>query len=510
MYCGDYLARRCQIQPRKTALVDLTHPSERAFNYGDLDRRARRLAGWLQMNGIGKGDRVAILALDGVYHFDLLFACGKIGAISVPLNRRLHAREIESMLRQVAPSILFYGSDPELAAIVAHLRTAAVMPRLLPVDQREAISLETIVNTDDAAQPALCESLCELDTACLLFTGGTTGRPKAVQISHRQIVWNTFNAHLADVCSDDTYLNIFPLFHTGGLFAFSVPLLLLGGTVIQMPRFDAEQVLHVLTESGVSIFAGVPSVFQMLTESPNWPEANLQSLRYCLSGGAPMPVPLMQRYTREKGVFFRQGFGMTEFGPAAFSLSIGDSQRKAGSIGRPNFFVDARIANPETGEPLPPNEIGELMLRGPVATTGYFNDPEATHALFDAEGYMHTGDLAYMDEEGFYYIVDRLKDMFISGGENVYPAEVEAVLYRHPAVAGCAVIGVPDPRWGEVGRAFVVCKKGETVSENQLLAYLREHLAAYKIPKSIVFRDSLPMSAAGKVLKQVLREQAGK
>jgi fatty-acyl-CoA synthase len=507
MYIGDYLARRCVYTPEKIAIVDAaTEPAAR-FTYRDLNRRANWLAGWLRAIGVDKGDRVAMLAHDGVYFYDAFFACGKLGAIFAPLNWRLHPAEIENQIRQTSPKILFHNWEEPIKAAVEYLQRGAEAPRTLPLEDDNENGLRQILKTA-ATNPVTCESLTESDTACLLFTGGTTGLPKAAQMSHGQIVWNMINSMLGDVLGTDTFLNIFPLFHAGGLFAFSMPILIQGGTVIQTKKFDPVQVLDLIEAERVTIFGGVPTIFQMLTAAPNWTKANLSSLRYCMSGGAPMPVPLIQKYQKEKGVVFRQGFGMTEFGPGVFSLASADAERKAGSIGKPNFFVDARVVDPATNRPLPPGEVGELMLRGPSAMTGYFGNPEASRAAFDAENYLHTGDLAYVDEEGYFFIVDRLKEMFISGGENVYPAEIEAALYKHPAVAMCAVIGVKDEKWGEVGRAFVVLKKGENADEETLLAFLQKNLAKYKVPKSIVFRENLPLSGAGKILKSELRKLA--
>lgn len=504
MYIGDYLARRCVYTPEKIAIVDAaTEPATR-LTYRDLNQRANRLTSWLRSVGIGKGDRVAVLAYDGVYFYDAFFACGKLGAIFVPLNWRLHPAEIENQIRQISPKILFHSWEEPMKTAVTSLQTSSGLPRLLPLVDEATYDFRQALETA-APAPVTCESLTESDTACLLFTGGTTGPPKAAQISHGQIVWNMINSMLGDVLGTDTFLNIFPLFHAGGLFAFSMPILIQGGTVIQTKKFDPVQVLELIEAERVTIFGGVPTIFQMLTAAPNWKESDLSSLRYCMSGGAPMPVPLIRQYQKEKGVVFRQGFGMTEFGPGVFSLASADAERKAGSIGKPNFFVDARVVDP-ANMPLPPGKIGELMLRGPSAMTGYFGNPEASRAAFDAENYLHTGDLAYVDEDGYFFIVDRLKEMFISGGENVYPAEIEAALYKHPAVAMCAVIGVKDEKWGEVGRAFVVLKKGEKADEETLLAFLQENLAKYKVPKSIVIRDSLPLSGAGKILKAELRK----
>jgi fatty-acyl-CoA synthase len=247
-------------------------------------------------------------------------------------------------------------------------------------------------------------------------------------------------------------------------------------------------------------------MYQALTTAPNWPQADLTSLRFCTSGGAPLPVPLVERYVAEKGVRFKQGFGMTEFGPGVFALAPEDAVRKAGSIGRPNFFVDARIVD-DDNRPLGADQVGELVLKGPSFCAGYFNDPEATAEVVDAQGWFHTGDLARCDAEGYFYIVDRKKDMFISGGENVYPVEIEGVLYQHPAVHQCAIVGVPDARWGEVGHACVVVRPGASPEPAELIEFVAARLARHKVPKSVTLLDALPLSAAGKILKRELRDR---
>jgi fatty-acyl-CoA synthase len=498
MYVGDYLARRCEYGPDDVALVDVTAEAPARHTYADLNARADRTAHWMQSRGIGLGDRVALLAADGIAAYDLFFACSKLGAVFEPLNRRLHPREVEDLIARTKPGVLVH--DESVAEITEHLASAASMPPLVPLAEAAG---EWASGPDT---PVTEEAVTESTTACLLFTGGTTGVPKAAEISHRHIVWNTFNALLADVRPTDTFLNIFPLFHSGGLFAFTVPLLIMGGTVVQPISFDADQALRIIEAERVTIFGGVPTVFQMLAAADGWAAADLSGLRYCLSGGAPMPVPLIERYATEKGVVFRQGFGMTEFGPDVFSLSSEDSVRKAGSIGKPNFFVDAKVIDPTTGEDLAAGEVGELLLRGPASMTGYFGDPQATAAAFEAEGWFHTGDMARFDDEGYCFIVDRLKDMYVSGGENVFPAEVEAALYELPGVAMCAVVGVPDERWGETGAAFIVTVDGVTLDESAVLDHLEGRLARFKLPRSIAFLDELPVSGAGKILKDHLRE----
>jgi fatty-acyl-CoA synthase len=356
------------------------------------------------------------------------------------------------------------------------------------------------------ATAVTCERLEREDTACLLFTGGTTGLPKGAEISHRMICWNVLNTVIHDLTHRDVYLNVFPLFHAGGLFAYLSSQIILGGTTILVRQFDPEQVLDLIERERVTIFAAVPTMYQMLTQAPNWPMADLGSLRFCTSGGAPLPVPVIEQYTREKGVQFKQGFGMTEFGPGLFALAPEDALRKAGSIGRPNFFIDAGVMD-DSGKLLGPNEIGELVLKGPSMCSGYFGNPQATAEMVGERGWFHTGDLVHYDEDWYFYVHDRKKDMFISGGENIYPAEIEAVLYKHPAVHMCAVIGLPDAKWGEVGKACVVLRPGMKITPDELLTFMRENLASYKMPKSVEILNALPLSGMGKILKRELRER---
>ncbi|HRZ23086.1 MAG TPA: long-chain fatty acid--CoA ligase [Candidatus Contendobacter sp.] len=506
MYIGDYLGRRTIYSPEALAIVDAGKNPELRLSFAQLNERANRLANWLRHTaGVGKGDRVAMLALDGVEHLDVLFACGKLGAIHTALNWRLHWRELQQILAEVTPTVLVYDDAfKDSIALLAqeetpirhwiHLDGAGIPGSLHFGDLLDAA----------LATPCACEMLVEEDIAAIVFTGGTTGLPKGAQISHRQIAWNCLNSVIHDVGRNEVYLNVFPMFHVGGLFVYTLPQVIMGGTTVLLKRFDPEQVLRLIEREKATIFAAVPAMYQMLTQTPAWADADLSSLRFCTSGGAPLPVPLVEQYTREKGIRFKQGFGMTEFGPGLFALAPEDAIRKAGSIGRPNFYIDARIVDREN-RPLGPNQVGELVLKGPSIASGYFNNAAAWAEVVDADGWFHTGDLARYDEDWYFFIVDRLKDMFISGGENVYPAEIEAALYRHPAVFQCAVVGVPDPKWGEVGKAFVVLKPGQTASAEELLAHLGDSLARYKIPRQIEFVASLPISPAGKVLRRELR-----
>ena len=507
MYIGDYLGRRTIYSPDALAVVDTGKTPELRLSFAQINERANRLANALRAAGVGKGDRVAMLALDGVEHLDLLCACGKLGAIHTALNWRLHWRELQQILADVTPTVLLY--DDTFRESVAQLAEAETPVRHWIHLDGAGISGSRDFNAllaDSSPDACFREDLRDEDIAAIVFTGGTTGLPKGAQISHRQIAWNCLNTVIHDLGRGDVYLNVFPMFHVGGLFVYTLPQVIMGGTTVLLKRFDPDQVLRLIQRERVTVFAAVPAMYQMLAQTPAWAEADLSSLRFCTSGGAPLPVPLVEQYTREKGIRFKQGFGMTEFGPGLFALAPEDAIRKAGSIGRPNFYIDARIVGPDN-RPLGPNETGELVLKGPSIASGYFNNPAAWGEVIDEDGWFHTGDLARYDEDWYFFIVDRLKDMFISGGENVYPAEIEAALYRHPAVFQCAVVGVPDPKWGEVGKAFVVLKPDQTASAEALLAHLGDRLARYKIPRHVEFLTALPISAAGKVLRRELRER---
>ena len=512
MYIGDYLGRREIYSPDKLAIIDAGKDPALRLTYGEWNQRVNRLANWLRDEvGVGYRDRVAILARDGIEHLDLIYACGKLGAIHTALNWRLHWRELVGLIEDTTPKALLYSDDFKevVSQVEAGIRdTQHAIGHYLHLEgDGIANSLDyqsTISQSTDT--PVAYEALDKEDIACLIFTGGTTGLPKGAMISHRQINWNVLNTVIHDLTHDDVYLCVFPLFHAGGLFAYMSSQVVFGNTSILTRQFNPQQVLELIERERVTVFAAVPTMYQMLTQAPNWESADMSSLRFCTSGGAPLPVPLVEKYGSEKGVRFKQGFGMTEYGPGLFALPAEDAIRKAGSIGRPNFFVDVRVVD-DDNQVLGPDEVGELVLKGPSGCSGYWNNPEATAAVVDDEGWFHTGDMVYHDEEWYFYVVDRKKDMFISGGENVYPAEIEAVLYKHPAVHMCAVIGVPDRRWGEVGLACVVLKPDASATKEDLSAFMQDHLARFKVPKSVELLTELPISAAGKILKRELRER---
>ena len=513
MLIGDYLGRRAVYSPDAIAFIDEGKPDGTLqLSFAQANQRADSLACHFQDMGVQVGDRVAILAKDGVEHLDCFFACGKIGAIHTALNWRLHHAETTKILQNTTPKIILYSHD--FCETITTIKTQCSDAIYINLDSDEHgdldfSSLISEQNKDNNnKKPNYHLDAKEEDIVALIFTGGTTGLPKAAQISHRMIAWNTLNTVIHDLRHEDVYLNVFPLFHTGGLFVYTLPQVILGGTTVLIRQFDPTKILEWMQKWKVTVFAGVPTMYQMLCDAPNWMDSDLSSLRFCTSGGAPLPIPLVQKYQEQKGILFKQGFGMTEFGPGVFALPPQKAIEKAGSIGLPNFFVQAKIVDDNNRE-LPQNTAGELILRGPSFSSGYYNNQKATQEVVDADGFFHTGDMAIRDEDGFFRIVDRKKDMFISGGENVYPAEIEAVLHEIPEVSMCAVVGIPDAKWGEVGLACVVCheEQNKNISTEDILKYLKQNLAKYKVPKDVVFLKELPLSGAGKILKRELRQR---
>ncbi len=338
-----------------------------------------------------------------------------------------------------------------------------------------------------------------------MYTAGTTGRPKGAVLSQGASFWNAVNMSLCiDLTSQDRTLTVLPLFHVGGIGLYTLPTLYQGGTVVIQRAFDPKATFRLLEEERIQVMFGVPAIFLFLIQDPGFQSGVMRRLRSLMSGGAPLPVSLVRQY-HEAGIILQQGFGMSEAAPGIAALDRDRALTKAGSIGRPLFFMEVRVVDNDNRD-LPPGREGELLIRGPNLMQGYWNRPEATAEAF-TDGWFHSGDLARMDEEGDLYIVERKKDMYISGGENVYPAEVENVLYELPQVGEAAVIGVKDPKWGEVGRAILVLKPGQSIGEGEVLDFLKKRLAKYKVPRSVVFADQLPRNAAGKVLKNVLREK---
>jgi len=506
MYIGDWLARREMLSPDKVALVNAQR-GYHSITYREWNRAANRTANWLRSLGVQQGDLVAVLAMNCTEYLDIWFACGKLGAIMQTLNWRLTAHELVALLADATPQVLIYGPDfAEQARAIS--REVAGIQHYAGLEAGTEPEHRTLAERDACPDSPPPPVELTWDSAwALCYTGGTTGLPKGAILTHGNVTWNSINSVMSWGLTpqDVTMLNM-PLFHTGGLNVLTAPLVHIGGTSIVCRGFDAGQVFDLIEQRGVTIYFGVPTMFVAQQAHPRWHEADFSRLRWVISGGAPCPPPVFDRFW-ERGVDFKMGYGLTESGPNTFWMTSEAAKRKPGSVGVPLFHVDVKVVGPD-GRECAPDEVGELLIRGPQVVPGYWNRPEET-ARTIVEGWLHTGDLARRDSEGFYYIVGRLKDMIISGGENIYPAEVEAVIAGHPVVAAVAVIGVPDDHWGEVGRAIVVLCPGEQQDAEGITAFCRERLAKYKVPKSVVFVDALPMTGAGKIDKRLLVEQYG-
>jgi len=506
MYHFDWIKRHAERTPDKLAIVD--DYSGRQLTYAELNRRANRLASFLQNQlGLDRGDRLSILAQNSSDYYEVLFACSKAGIILNTLNWRLAEPELAYILGDCQPRALIYES--EFSGMVNALRAQIGAEFYITFDtpalDGDWLYEEALLKGDPAG--VVSPRLSYDDTWAILYTSGTTGRPKGAQVTYGNFFYNAVGMGLAiDLSSRDTNINVLPAFHAGGLGLYAGPTFHAGGTVIVMRAFDPTRLLQLIEQWQVTVLLLVPAIYLVLAQQPDLDDYDLSSVRSWGSGGSALPPALVQEFAG-KGIIIQQGFGMTETGPTVFIITREEALRKAGSVGKPVLHTDVRIVD-KKGKVVGPGEVGELCIRGGNVTTGYWNRPEATaEALVD--GWLHSGDAAMVDEEGFYYIVDRWKDMFISGGENVYPAEVENVIYQMPEVAEVAVIGVPHPRWQEVGRALVVLKEGAKLTETEVIEYCQEKLARFKIPKSVLFVENLPRTAAGKVLKRELRQRYG-
>jgi fatty-acyl-CoA synthase len=490
----DWLRKWARYTPNRLLLRD--HVSGREWTYADMDRRAAALAAhWRDDRGLRAGDRVAVFSLNRAELPLMFFACVKLGTILVPLNFRLTYREVDALVADFAPSVMYReenitGPGCELTALPGHCRVENVE------------SLSAFLEGEPPAQAEILPAFGADDVVMILYTSGTTGLPKGAMINHRMLFWNAVNTTLRlDLTSTDHTQSYAPFFHTGGWNVLFTPFLLNGASHTLLGGFDPDGLLEMMERERTTIFFGVPTMLQMMADSPRFAAADLSAVRYAIVGGAPMPVPLINLW-HEKGVPIRQGYGLTEVGPNCFSLHQDDAVRKRGSIGFANFYVDTKIVT-EEGAEAGADETGELWLRGGMVTPGYWNKPAETAAAI-TNGWFHTGDMVRYDAEGFHFVVDRKKNMFISGGENVYPAEVEAVLVEHPDVIEAAVIGVPDKKWGEVGRAHVVLSSEATPDDEGLIAFCRDRLARYKTPAHWVFVNELPRNEAGKIDRKEL------
>jgi fatty-acyl-CoA synthase len=484
---GRWIRDRARNTPGRVAIEYL----DREVTFSELDERSEWLAASFLASGLRRGDRVVTLTGNSPEHVAVLFACAKTGLILVPLSWRLSAAELAYQLDDAEPGLLLVEDEYDALADET-LAAATTKPRRArlgaPAPPGDALGAE--VEDDD---PLL-----------LVYTSGTTGRPKGALLTHANCFWTNLSFDLTTgVSQDDVALQVLPQFHCGGWNVQPLLAWWKGATVLLERGFEAERCLRLIEERRVTTIMGVPAIYLFLSQEPRFATADLSSLSRAVVGGAPMPVALLETW-QERGVEIIQGYGLTEAAPNVLCLPPEDAVRKQGFAGKPYTHVDAALRDPETGKLVEGAGAGELVVRGPNVFAGYWRNEEATAAAF-ADGWLLTGDWAERDEEGYYRIADRLKDMYISGGENVYPAEVEAVLFQHAAVVDAAVVGIPDERWGESGAAFVVLAGGSSIGEEELIAHCRASLAKFKVPKLVRVVPELPRSGMNKVLKNELK-----
>ncbi|MCW5770927.1 MAG: long-chain fatty acid--CoA ligase [Rhodospirillaceae bacterium] len=492
----DIAAKRAVLTPDKLAFTEID--SGRNCTYAEFDTGAGKAASVLRRRGVGPGDRVAILSLNDIAFFEILIGCARAEAILVPLNWRQPVPELLPVLRDCRPRLLL--ADAENEAVARTLAGELGIPFLARGDFL-AEQQSAVADAFETAWP--CDRIWYL-----LYTSGTTGTPKAVIQTPGMVFANYVNIGQAiDLVSSDTTLNFLPLFHTAGINLYTLPMLIAGGTVHILRKFEVGQVVDALVAGQCSAFFGVPAIYQALSLHPQFDKLDLSQVRSWACGGAPLPVSLIRQFAA-RGIKVCNGMGMTETGPTVFLVDPGHAETKIGSVGKPQILSEVRVVDAAQRD-LGPEQAGELLIRGPNVTPGYWNNDAATRAAFLDGGWLKTGDVAKRDADGFYFIVDRIKDMYISGGENVYPAEVERVLYAHPAVLEAAVVGIADEKWGEVGAAFILPRPGMTIDRTTISAFCRERLAAYKVPKHIEIVADFPRTAAGKIQKHLLRTRRG-
>jgi fatty-acyl-CoA synthase len=502
MNIGDCIRKWSELSPQRVAVID----SGRELTYLELNKRCNQVANFLLQKGIGKGDRVGVLLYNCLEYVEIYLALTKIGAILVPLSWRMAPPEAEYILNDCEASYLFF--DEAFLNTAVHIRDNVEKITHYISLAREGIpwseNFERVEECSSNEPTGFIKSDLE-DPHLILYTSGTTGFPKGAVLSNRKTFFNALNANIFyRLTPEDIFLVSRPLFHSGGLLVDSTPALYKGATVIYKRRFSPEGYLETIEKYQVTIMETSATFLNFVLNECDLNTYNLNSLKSYYTGGERVSTALLKEF-HERGIPLSQIFGMTETSIVTW-LSTDDAVRKVGSVGKPVLHGEVKIVNSEM-ERVSPGEIGEVVVKGPILMSGYWNKPEATSEVM-RNGWFHTGDLATVDEEGYIYIVDRKKDMFISGGENVYPAEVEALLLENPKVLDVAVYGVPDEKWGEVGKASIVMKDGERMSDSEVRKFLARKIGKFKVPKYIEFADELPRTATGKILKHILAQRS--
>lgn len=505
---GKWNYKHAVINPHRIALIR----DDQQRTYAELNERTNRLAHALAERGIERGDRVALLSTNSIEFLETMFAIAKLGAICVPINFRLMGPEVAFVLTDSTPKIFIFSSNLAPTAIAALGEPDIAIERLIVTESTDAPEVaghdvelyESVLASGDPGP--LERDVDKSDVAMILYTSGTTGRPKGAMITHGIVEANNVNimAMAPGISKLDITATPAPLFHVGGLAVHTLPLLYIGGAVVILPSFEPKSLLDAMQKHRTTVLFLVPAMWAALKNTAGIKDYDLSAMRFGMTGGAPCPIPVIEFFNKLGWPFF-EGFGMTETCAGASVLNAEDIVSHAGSVGQPALLTDARIVD-ESGNDMPVGTVGELVLRGPNITTGYWNRPEATAEAI-RDGWFYTGDLGRFDAENFLTLVDRKKDMIITGGENVYPIEVEQAMHRHDDVIDVAVIGVPSERWGETVKAIVVARPDATIDPAALIAWTRERLAGFKCPTSVEVVGELPRNATGKILKRTLREQ---
>ncbi len=499
---GSMIVKRSSLTPDRPAL---TFEGE-TWDYRDFVQRIERFVTVLSADGVGRGDRVGYIGLNHPNFFVAMFASARLGAIFVPINFRLTGPELAFIVTDSGCHTMI--ADDMHQPVVDGVRDEIPTGRFIGAESGGE-GWELMTDLIESAEPTLDGVVVDSDdVAMIMYTSGTTGLPKGAMLTHGNFCWNNINAlHAIDLGSQEVALVVAPIFHIGGLNVTTVLTWQKGGEVVLHRSFDPGAALEAIQSHGVTNMFGVPAMFLFMSQHPEFDDTDLTSLGVVVVGGAPVPEPLTRTYLA-KGVPFAQGYGLTETAPMASFLLPEYALDKVGSAGFAPLYTDLAVLD-DDGNSTPSGERGEICVKGPSVMKGYWNQPEATAEAIDSEGWFHSGDIGYLDDQGFLFVVDRLKDMVISGGENVYPAEVESVLFQHPCIADVAIIGLADERWGEAVTAIVVCGEGESLTLEDLRDWAGEKLARYKLPTRLHTTGELPRTSSGKVLKYELRVQFG-
>jgi len=480
------------------------------MTYDQFNCRVNRLADAMQAIGLTKGDRAAVLLFNCSQYLEIYYAAAKLGVILVTLNYRLAGRELQYILDNARPSVLFFGRQfhEVLAQVRENCRYIREYVCLEETPPGNLIPYEQMISSGAMIEPDHDVQLD--DPQLIIYTSGTTGNPKGALITHGNTLWTCINQMLffKDLSSQDSALVVMPLYHCGAQNDFTTPIINMGGKIVIMERVDPAKVVEMIERERITTALLLPTLLHMMFQLPDLDRYDLSSLRYVQTGGAPLPQITMENFYKKMGYHICQVFGLTEGTALTTIVRSDEAARKIGSTGRPLFHVDVKVVD-DLGIEVPAGEVGELIQKGPTVMKGYWENPEATRQAIK-DGWLYTGDMARRDDEGFVYIVDRKKDMIISGEENIYPAEIEQVLYSHPKILEAAVIGVPDEKWGESVKAIVVPKPGQQLTVEEVIAYAKSNLSSYKKPKYVEFMDELPRNPSQKVLKGVLREKCGR